>query len=65
MGTILKTRKEHKCCYCNGIINKGELADVYKGRQGKFDKDDKQIGIEYYKCYLHFDINECRKNGAE
>jgi len=59
MEAIVKTRKEHKCCYCNGTIKIGEWATVYSGRQPRFDKNENQVGIEYFKIYLHIDIEKC------
>jgi len=48
---IVKARKEHKCCECNGIINMGESYNVHSGLwDGKWDK---------YKVCL--DCDEIRK----
>lgn len=65
MNKLVKTRKEHLCDFCGGVINKGDFAVFSSRRYGKFNKEDKQIGIEYWKSYTHNDTKECIKNGSE
>lgn len=59
MDKTVKTRKEHKCEQCNQTILKGEYATFYSVKTPKFDSNDIQIGIEYFKGYLHLPELEC------
>ena len=54
----IKVRKEQTCNYCEKPILKGENAQVMKTRMPKF-KDEKQIGVEYIRVYLHPDDYMC------
>ena len=62
---LIKCRKPHKCDYCEAQINAGEMAIYCEGKTARYDKDDKQIGIHFWKSWLHDDIETCRKNGAD
>ena len=46
------TRKDHECTFCERVIPKGSTCMFSKGRCGRHDDDDKQIGIEYWSAYL-------------
>lgn len=61
----VKVRKEHECAFCGGIIRIGEMADFESGKSARFDKDDNQIGIRYWKCYLHIGWDKCRDEGYD
>ena len=65
----IKVRKAHKCDHCNIIIKKGELAIFQSGRAPVYKeapigdpwRDGQQIGIEYWKSYIHEDSSVCDK----
>ena len=57
--TTIVTRKDHPCSYCEKIIKKGEKAFFYTGRTPTYDEDDNQIGIEYFKEWVHADSKVC------
>lgn len=59
MDKIVKTRKDHTCDMCNEIIPKAKKAMFYSGRSPKYDNNEKQIGIEYFKGYFH--LEECNE----
>lgn len=61
----IKVRKDHICDNCNGIIKKGELAVFQSGRYPRYKVgicDEEQIGIEYWKSYIHEDTKICDEN---
>jgi hypothetical protein len=62
---IVKCRKPHKCDYCDTIITVGEMAIYCEGKTARYDKDDKQNGIHFWKSWVHADIEVCQKNGAD
>lgn len=62
---LIKCRKPHKCDYCDTIINAGEMAIYCEGKTARYDKDDKQNGIHFWKSWVHADIEVCQKNGAD
>lgn len=62
MEKIVKTRKDHECCYCDHVIKKGESANYLTTKEPTFDKDFIQTGIIYVRAYLHLDKNTCDKN---
>lgn len=47
------TRKAHDCSFCGEVIPKGSKALFYEGKTGRFDENDNQIGVEFYKNWLH------------
>jgi len=49
---IVKTRKKHRCDFCNRIIPTGEKMEFWKTRIAEYDKDDIQVGIKYMSGYL-------------
>lgn len=53
----VKTRKTHQCSHCLNQINKGDKAEFLEFRAPKYSNDDndfdKQVGISYYREYLH------------
>jgi hypothetical protein len=53
MGKTIVVRKDHPCNACDGTIKKGEKAIFYEGKGPRFDDNDKQIGIEYWKVWMH------------
>lgn len=62
----IKVRKDHKCDNCNVVIKKGELAIFQSGRYPRYKDGDQygngvQIGIEYWKSYIHEDSSICDK----
>jgi|ETNvirome_6_1000_1030641.scaffolds.fasta_scaffold00690_6 hypothetical protein len=57
----VKVRKEHKCTYCERTIKKGELAGFISGRLPRYDEDENQIGIEYFKIYECNNSEQCVK----
>lgn len=67
---IQKTRKDHTCCFCNKVIDKGSKALYVEGKSPKYEETDKpfeekQTGIEYYKLYYCWDGNtipSCNEN---
>jgi len=65
IDNIVIVRKDHKCEYCGETINKGEVAELHKGRAPVYDGEGGvQISIHYYRNYLHG--YECGKpNRAE
>lgn len=50
---IVKCRKEHDCDLCEEKIKKGETASYSQGKGAKFDEEDRQVGVEYWKSYIH------------
>ena len=60
---VVKCRKPHKCDYCDEIINAGELAEYCEGKTAKYDKDDKQIGIHFWKSWIHHNNPKCLSSG--
>ncbi len=70
----IKVRKDHKCDNCNVIIKKGELAVFQSGRAPRYETDEShgdvfgegpQIGVEYWKSYIHEDSSICDKANKE
>jgi hypothetical protein len=59
MEKTVKTRANHPCGICGHLIKIGDLAEYMEGKNPKFDKDDNQIGIEFYKVWLHEGANKC------
>jgi hypothetical protein len=63
MEKQVKTQKEHKCAYCNSIIQIGVIADYTEFKQSVYDYDNraetKQIGIKYNKFWTHSDTSIC------
>jgi hypothetical protein len=59
MDKTVTIRKDHVCGACNGIIKKGEKAKYYEGREPRIDANDEQIGIQYWKIWLH--VHDCDK----
>jgi len=62
---IVKIRKPRKCPFCEGMMNVGEMAAYYEERYPKYNDDDIQIGIEYFKGWYHANIDMCEKNLLE
>ena len=59
----VKLRKPQICHSCCIEIPKGENAIFMAGRVGSFDGDNEvQVGIYYYKVYLHIDPCICEAN---
>lgn len=54
---IVTTRKQHFCTCCNEPIPKGAKAWYFANKQPRYDADDNQIGIEYFKAYYCYDKN--------
>ena len=52
------TSKEHICCTCGCIIPKQSYVMFFESRQPKFDKQDNQIGIDYFKIWYHLPPEE-------
>jgi len=50
---IVKARKKHTCCYCGGIIQKGEFYRYEELREPDFDDNDDQCGVVYVKLRSH------------
>jgi hypothetical protein len=46
------TRKNHKCTFCERTILKGSACMFDKGKAPRYDNDDNQIGIEFWKAWL-------------
>lgn len=69
MDKIIKTRKEHKCGYCDKTIPKGTKAFYMEGKDPVYEPDKtdlimgldgKQVGIKYWKVwYCNDDENPC------
>lgn len=54
MEKIIKARKIHKCDYCHGNIQKGNLYTLLSFKGPRFDEyGQEQIGIEYHKIKSH------------
>jgi hypothetical protein len=62
MEKIVRTRKDHKCWYCEKIIPKGSFAYYMEGRGPVYGHSterpyypnvmqERQIGIEYFKVW--------------
>ncbi len=62
---VVKCKKQHKCDYCGGQINVGEMAMYFEGRVAKYNKDNKQVGVDFWKSWLHVEMGICRANGAD
>jgi len=65
MNKIVKTRKIHLCKQCGKKINIGESAlyvekrlPTYEVNPNKHWRDIEQVGIEYYKYYVHIECME-------
>lgn len=52
-------RKDHNCAYCNSLIKKGETANYMEVRGPRYDVDDFQIGIHFYKEWYCIDKEKC------
>lgn len=50
-------RKDYDCIICSGVIRKGQRHNYETGKMPKFDKEDNQVGIEFYKHRTH--LNGC------
>ena len=50
---IVITRKIHLCGICGGEIPIGEECLFYEAKQPRFDDNETQIGIEYFRVYWH------------
>ena len=61
MEKKVKCRKDHICACCEQIIKEGQYANFMSIKLPRFDNKDNQIGIEYYKCWLHIDPDVCDK----
>jgi hypothetical protein len=59
MRKIIKTRKDRLCDACGENIKKGEFCYFESFRVPRYDKNDKQIGVEYIKTYMHLDTYFC------
>jgi hypothetical protein len=55
MEKIIKIKKDRKCSCCGKQRLKGDVMFYYEGKHPKFDDDDKQIGIQYYKDWYCYD----------
>ena len=49
----IKARKEWICDKCGGVIHKGEVYCLEESRFPKYDDNDNQIGVEFYKHRYH------------
>ncbi len=67
MVKIVKTRKPHNCGYCGLPIPVGSKCVYTEGREPRYDGawgDEEQVGIEYWKAYLHPETDTlCAKVG--
>lgn len=54
----IKTRKEHICFSCRGVISKGSIANFTSYKAPSF-KEGKQVGIRYVKLYFHLEYENC------
>jgi hypothetical protein len=59
MEKKVKCRKDHVCACCEQIITKGQYANFMSIKTPRFGELDEQIGIEYYRCWLHIDPDVC------
>ncbi len=62
---MIKCHKPHKCDYCGHEIQKGEQARYYEGRAPRYDDNDNQVGISYYRGWLCADYGECEARYLE
>ena len=56
MEKQVKCRKDHKCCVCDKIIKRGEMAHFFSSVNPRFESchiHAKQVGIEYVKYWSH------------
>jgi len=60
MDNIVKTRKEHPYEICGFPIEVGSLAEYIEGKCAKYDTEDRQIGIEYFKMWIHKEAIQCK-----
>ena len=54
---IVTTVKDHYCMCCDELIAKGTKALFVAEKQPKYDVDDNQIGIEYFRAWYCYDEN--------
>ena len=59
------TRKPHKCANCGIEIPAGSRVRFYERRGPRYDKNDKQIGIEYWREWMCADYEACMKRAEE
>jgi len=53
MEQIKKANKDHLCDFCERPIAKGEVYTFTTARVGRFDDNDKQIGVEFIRMKQH------------
>lgn len=53
MKKVVKARKIHTCCMCDGNIQKGERYVIDKLRVPRCDENENQIGVEYLEFKKH------------
>jgi len=62
MEKKVKCRKDHVCACCEQVIKEGQYANYLSFREPRFAGDhETQIGIEYFKLWLHIDPDVCDK----
>lgn len=59
MKDYVVTRKPHKCDYCERIIQPNSKMTLHEYKLPKYDDEENQIGIEYYRGYTCYDDPEC------
>lgn len=56
---VVKIRKERQCEWCGKNHDVGEMMQFESLRHGRFDAEDNQIGIGFYRGYYCHVEHDC------
>lgn len=61
---IVRPVEDRVCQICGKQINKGDEAEYFSFKTGRFDANERQIGIQFYRFWIHYNP-ECDKKEIE